>query len=219
MRRIEREHTNRHFSEFSSIKKLSSYDIGKIIFIHIPKTGGKSIAASCFNGMCNGRVHASIRSYISNFRGNLSEYYKFSVIRDPVDRMSSLYYFTKQRNKGGSWNDKIHGCKSFEQFCERLEEIYNDNAHCGLLPQSFWITDVYGRIAVDEIFDFRKIECVFAKISTLTGAECRYVHTNKSNNPSGDSAPDWCKEIIRSFYRSDVILYNACVENGGILYG
>ena len=62
----------------------------KLIFIHIPKCAGVSIER--FFGW-NGLRHETLRHYASNYPYNqLENYFKFTFIRNPWDRMVSWYF-------------------------------------------------------------------------------------------------------------------------------
>jgi len=88
-----------------------------LIFIHIPKTGGMYTlnSLSCFEII----YHATIADEISKVKDkkkNPNDYFKFTIIRNPWDRMVSNYFFHKQR----SHNDP-NICENLFKPRERLK--------------------------------------------------------------------------------------------------
>jgi len=105
----------------------------KVIFIHIPKTGGMSITnifrkdpKSSFNGMKFGirekdgtirkdgilmGPHGTIKDHKRLMDKDIfDEYFKFSVIRNPWDRFASIYkYFIQKGTLAKPGNSKGHG--------------------------------------------------------------------------------------------------------------
>ena len=77
----------------------------KIIFIHIPKNAGISIEEALFDKKIG---HKSILQFESHNLKKYHEYFKFTVVRNPYDRLVSAFHFLK---KGGrnpvdkAWSD------------------------------------------------------------------------------------------------------------------
>ena len=85
----------------------------KFLYIHIPKTGGTSIAT----GLSLKCDHSTQSQLIEKFNINPTDYYIFTVCRNPWDRFLSLYFYcTKGSETYKSRN--IEKYISFETFCE-----------------------------------------------------------------------------------------------------
>jgi len=105
----------------------------KVIFIHIPKTGGISVERTIhealgggdvvkFNELikipprptiktCKGlQIHSTMKDYRRYYENSLSEFYKFSIIRNPWRRMVSHYEYIVNP----TWNKRIHEKNSME---------------------------------------------------------------------------------------------------------
>jgi len=98
------------------------------IFIHIPKTAGNSIISKISetypvstitnNRTSKNNYHSTIRDAELQI-GNIVNYYKFTVVRNPWDRVTSWFLFRKQilekalaaRNRGAKFK-KIAGDKN-----------------------------------------------------------------------------------------------------------
>ena len=76
----------------------------KTIFIHVPKTGGTSVCTHFGfdnyeyknNKGQQSKKHDSITLLKAKFPKEYDEYMKFSVVRNPYDRMVSVYFFITQ---------------------------------------------------------------------------------------------------------------------------
>ena len=83
----------------------------KVIFIHVPKTGGTTINSAMNNTFWQTEVGFNYRHILPNKKSNsgdifdskninkYKEYVIFMMLRDPVDRLISEYYFIKERKE------------------------------------------------------------------------------------------------------------------------
>ena len=94
---------------------LHSFSEKKQIFIHIPKTAGISVVKSFF-GDITLEGHRSVWFYKQVLGKDLSEFFIFTFVRNPWDRLYSAYKFLQ---KGGI---NIHDKNAFDMY---LSE-YND---------------------------------------------------------------------------------------------
>ena len=72
----------------------------KWVFVHIPKTGGSSIShiLNKIEGTESIKTHGSILEV----KDNISDYYKFTIVRNPYTRFMSEYFHQirkKETNK------------------------------------------------------------------------------------------------------------------------
>ncbi len=135
------------------------------IFIHIPRTGGTSIESAAGISMGNEDKHLSA----SEIRENVGEEFwenafKFSFIRNPWDRMISLYnqpYFrnkTNYGNQGLEYFIKHYQPAEWEKqfyyqylntdgidFVGKFEERENDLLHISRLTGIFFDSSIHER--------------------------------------------------------------------------
>lgn len=77
------------------------FDKRKFIFIHIPKTAGKSIGKMMgIRGAC----HLTFQEYQSLLGNKIRDYFLFSVVRDPLQRFASAYAYLKHGGNGSKEN-------------------------------------------------------------------------------------------------------------------
>jgi len=160
----------------------------KFVFIHIPKTGGTSLANS-LNFRPN-RRHSTFKESIlysnsKNFKDDKFSYYdfkdrlKFSVVRHPLERLVSTYYYTcAPKHRWGELNTSQLSIEHFDICMNRIIDIlYNGNSnyweksniindigkHDGssyfwLAPQYHWIMNNNYDLLVDHILKLDNIE-------------------------------------------------------------
>lgn len=139
----------------------------KLVFIHIPKTGGKTLskflAPYCdeeslrlFSPMIDeGNLHASWGDYIEYYGPKIAEYDVVSIVRNPWEKALSLathqaelYYKTKNLDLPDDW-------KLTRNWSEYLTEILVQPYRYGFWPHShftFWTNYETYRDNIDNNF-------------------------------------------------------------------
>lgn len=199
---------------------LLSHD-KKCLFIHIPKNAGTSIQQSLssplkdpkiITGIGNEKIffHSTIRQMYHQYGNCLDSYFKFSIVRNPWDRMWSFYRFTLNR-----WPDAIEGY-DFKKF---LLEFSSTMALSHLPDESIirtqersqldWLTDKNGVILVDFIGKYESLNEDFVKICNnlniintplkwirkVDGEDYRTVYDNETI------------EFIEKYYKKDIDMF------------
>jgi len=99
----------------------------RVIFFHIPKTGGSSVRTILLNDLNGDKigVHVNVRNALrKNY--NLDAYIKFSVIRNPYSRMVSWYHHLLRESEIGKRSSDVIKPESFEQFIKEQTRIYSN---------------------------------------------------------------------------------------------
>ena len=153
----------------------------KIIFIHIPKTGGTSVD-KFFTGKM--RKHACMKDYIDNLGSNLvKKYFKFCIVRNPWDSTVSHYtMITKRILRGHEKFIRMYGKKSlpFKKFVKKYvvenigiytgTEFKTHHSHdFDTMDQLNWILDFNGSICIDYIMQFESMQTDFNTICDKIG--------------------------------------------------
>ncbi|KJD33390.1 hypothetical protein PK35_05900 [Tamlana nanhaiensis] len=145
----------------------------KFIFIHIPKSAGTSIQSALELNLNNENhwavskttKHQSLKDLItlyehSNFLEKLVQdfsflnYYKFAVVRNPFDRLLSLYNYLKKYEV----RKEIKSVETFEEFIEKLED--ENSWVSGLYSaktQLSYLVDMQGVMSIDLVGRFENI--------------------------------------------------------------
>jgi hypothetical protein len=166
----------------------------KCLFIHIPKTAGQSVERIflSLNGLDwenrsslllkkNTSIvnapprlsHLTAAQYVSlEFLSptDFMEYYKFSVVRNPWDRVVSIYKYLQYNRFMG-----------FEQFIDQLPRLRKVNPMFFMDQWDYLYVD--GQIAVNRICRFENLQNDFDKVMDDLGIpRLTLPHTNKDSN-------------------------------------
>ena len=162
------------------VSRLNNY-----IFFHIPKCGGTSISEILPNKEKVKLIQHTHLDYIStkfafeknnelNFFNNSK---KFAIVRNPFDRVISLYCYIKQHTDHHLHNRLIN--HDFIQFCYFLRNVGDDS-----------ITSCYQHLCDDngfiddsmKIFKLEEINNNIEEISDIIGEKINEIpHINKSD--------------------------------------
>jgi hypothetical protein len=188
-------------------------DIHKLIFIHIPKNAGISIEESLFGAKVG---HKTIRQFESHDKKKYVNYFKFTIVRNPYDRLVSAFYFLKKggrNSKDKDWAEKnLKGIEDFEQFLYLLKN--KDFANVILkwqhfTPQYKYLINSSNEVNLDFVLKFENLESDFQKLTQrINFKSMKLEHKNKSKrkNWSEYYNPE-TKLIIYELYRKDFELF------------
>jgi hypothetical protein len=187
------------------------------IFVHIPKTGGKSILTSVYEvGIHDGFGHAPIEFYRSMFTSKVFEkLFKFAFVRNPWDRVYSGYKFAIQGGFGFE-NDLILSKEiagySFESFVKNWLPKQNIDIDKFTIfkPQYKFVCDTQNRILLDRICYFEQIKQEYQYIEKRLGCPAKLPHLNRSYTTKTylDAYDEEMKKIIEQIYCTDIEIFN-----------
>lgn len=139
-------------------------DAGGFIFIDIPRTAGTAVGKALKQVFkcCEGKHH-SITNICADYdfctyidRDQIRDYFKFTIVRNPFDRLVSLYM----------WGVKsIYRKYTFSAFVHAVRDgVFTElNGH-RYLPQVAYIRDRKGNIKVDYIGRYEILKTSFREI-------------------------------------------------------
>ena len=193
----------------------------KLIFVHIPKTGGTSISFGIDGWQTNDKdrkicVHSTIRYY----QHYLDLGYKsFTVVRHPYDRFISSYNFALSTNN--FWHNEknkhinYHTCKNntLTDFLYILKNSINSETgffnkgsnlfHSSWLTQSFYVT-LNNQINVDFVLKFENLSNDYEIIAKHFNLPIKLPHLNQcldvKNNIKLNKEQ---KQILYDIYHKD----------------
>lgn len=159
----------------------------KIIFIHIPKAAGTSVLNLLGNH--SSRDHATWYEYSVADIERFKSYHKFTVVRNPFDRLVSTYrYLMRGGNQSSDmrWKETVFSnCESFDQFVEKYineDFIYRSRM---FWPQHMFLFNEFGDLMVDDVLKFESLSRDWIGLSERVGLS---PHLKKLNSSSGNSA-------------------------------
>tara|TARA_R100000005_G_C4914675_1_gene150746 strand:- start:126 stop:773 length:648 start_codon:yes stop_codon:yes gene_type:complete len=134
-------------------------DERKIIFIHIAKTGGSSIHVALKDAMkwpmgdprrddpLPPKHHISVIDLIRE-NPRYAGYYKFAVVREPLDRLRSAYTDFLTDSGRSNYHMSLREYDNFEHFCQNFTSTqWPQDPH--FRPQHEMVCDSNGNIIVD----------------------------------------------------------------------
>jgi len=197
-----------------------------ILFVHIPKTGGQSIAKFFYEELgytWNPKnknkeeflfltnydrhlpgpevlVHMTAREYVD--LGYVSEYnynlfFKFSVVRNPYDKFLSAFKF-----------NKVYEKYSIDEFVDNFPDDTLTDLYRHFAPQSFYIFDHDNNYLVDKILYFENLNEDFEKyIKTPFNLKNNLSKVNKTKYKKKNkiSLTKKAIEFINNYYEKDFL--------------
>ncbi len=204
----------------------------KCIFVEIPKTGSTSIRAvigsppKAHLNIC--QIRYDMQRYWTRYGGiknkllsslylllpekkrleigeeKFRSYLKFGFVRNPWDRVVSLYF----RTGGLQMKDKM----TFDEFVDWIK--YSSSTCVHSVPhtnQLDWLIDPHGNLLVDFIGKFENIQKDWEVIAGKHGLPMALPHKNKSLNERSFYTEYYSKrtkEIIENKFRVDIEFFN-----------
>jgi len=189
----------------------------KIIFIHINKCAGISIVRALSRRFGS---HDDAVSYKKKFPNKFNYYFKFSVVRNPWDKMVSFYnYHDKVRRWDYDWEWSPDNSPSFGEFIkisssfskQTQKYIFRKTGsrcthHKRMSNQLDWISDKDGNILVDYIIRFENLQKDFDIVCDKIGVGRKKLpHKNKSKHKHyTEYYDDKTREIVAEKYATDI---------------
>ncbi len=189
---------------------MISYD-KKFIFVHINKTAGTSMEKALadygvrkleeksdlqFELSYSQSQHFNCEEYSKYLGSEYDDYFKFTVIRNPFDRVVSYYYggAIKSDLSFSQWVVDRYKNKNFKDF----ERMYSDYKH--------WIN----LDDMDLILRFENLSVDFEKLKNTLDLDISLgsYNVNKKRVGYEEYYDDNTKEIIGNFFRDELDKFN-----------
>ncbi len=191
---------------------LNAFYKSKTIFIHIPKTAGVSLLKAIY-GDVTLEGHRSFEFNRIALGVKKKEYFSFSFVRNPFDRLYSAYIFLKD---GGMNNlDKL----SFESYLSSFID-FEDFVLNGLdqkiiykithfIPQYEFLCDKKDHILVDFLGRFETLNNDVDFLSKKLNIHIKLKNYNFSNKKNyRDVYTNDMIKIVKNIYQKDLSIFN-----------
>ena len=190
---------------------LHAFYESKTIFIHIPKTAGISLVKSIF-GDVTLEGHRYVSFYKQVFGNRYSDFFTFTIVRNPWDRLYSAYKFLE---KGGinihdsnAFETHLSTYKDFEDFVLKglNEKIIWEIMH--FIPQYEFVCDKNGKIIVDYVGKFDNLNKSLDEINDILKSDFELEHHNKTDNKDyKDIYTTEMIEKVHQIYQKDIDIF------------
>ncbi len=170
------------------------------VFVHINKTGGTSVTRAL--GLR--RRHRTAMELQSEYAALWERKFRFSIVRNPWDKVVSHYHYRVMTNESGLASEQI-------AFNDWVKMAYGDaNPRYCDRPKQFnaqwnWLSDSSGNCIVDYIMRFENLEEDFNVLCKKLGRRATLPHLNRSHRGDYRSYFDAeTKEIIAIRFKIDI---------------
>lgn len=196
-----------------------------VIFIHIPKNAGTSVAQALD---LKESSHHTARQIKKICPEEFDRFFKFSFVRNPWDRFLSLYNYARldesayhssirpEKALYGKHRDyDLLRSASLQECALYLVEgkLQHDEGWNHWMPQAQWITNDDGKLIVDYVGRFESIEKDFEVVSKKVGLKRRIPIKNSSSKRKREekSYREYfdaeTQKIIHEYYKIDIELF------------
>jgi hypothetical protein len=167
----------------------------RILFVHIPKTGGSSISRWLRDRggeYSDGFIHTSLQQT----KHDLSALWSFCVVRNPWDRMVSLYHYVCKVNPDFQ-NVDFHGWL-------QTGVSYQKHWYSVSTPQLDWIQTKPNCIMRFESLnkEFEVVQSFFDDYTPLPKIN------STQHSPYQDYYNDWSKKLVADMFYKDIKEFN-----------
>lgn len=187
------------------------FDQHQALFIHVPKSAGRSIVRGLFD--VKSVEHAPAEWYQRLDREKFEQYFKFTFVRNPWDRAVSAYTYLKNGGSAASeddrhWSRFVNEYDSFDEFVCQWMTADNIMRNALFTPQTLFLQDEYGRMAMDFVGRFEHLEHDFARIAEQLKVQATLPHINQSRQTPYESFySESSRDIIAELYAGDIAAF------------
>jgi hypothetical protein len=189
---------------------LSSFDVHRCIFVHIPKSAGISVAMALFGNA--GAGHYDARYYRRVFGADFWPYFKFAFVRDPFTRLVSAYEFLKRGGHPAFAKDAAFKSEVLSRYAD-----FDGFVMHWLTPDRRWVMPhfrpqvqflmVGNRLAMDFIGRYENLAADFDRVRERLDIPAQLKHLNRTAVEDLSMASHYTSDAVvrrvREVYQQD----------------
>jgi hypothetical protein len=185
----------------------------RLIFLHIPKTAGRSIRAALreidpsaekwLPGLAKRPRHATAHEVKAVF-SDFDLFTSVAVVRNPFDRFCSIYHFLRQLEETSKRMDSLNSLDDFAALFlggTWVEELYSTKL------QTAYLNDLDGRRLVSVVMRFERLADDVVELGKKLGCALQLPHCNQSDRGGRtyrDEFTPRSRAIIEKRYEKDL---------------
>lgn len=183
------------------------------IFIHIPKTGGVSVAEALFGGKLGG--HRTLRDWqLVLDRADLQHMFTFGFVRNPWDRLASAFAFLKAGGRNefdARWAAKhLAEIDTFDEFVRRWLNRSTIWSRQHFWPQYWFMQDQPRQVGVDFVGRFERLGEDYARLRDRLGIglpALPHLNVGSGGGRYRELYTPESSEIVARVYRTDIDVF------------
>ena len=200
----------------------------KVIFLHVPKTGGCSVESLLVKNNYNPKYRHLTLGQMKVPEKELDEYTIFTIIRNPWDRVLSNFFYSVGEGRARTWMD---GATTFAAYLDNVKKTYESNGgldkklskgslrHTSVNSIGYWINGYSG--PVHEL-RFETLSQDWNEFKGNIGIQTALPHVNKNTSKSKKSKKQFARsynsnyrdfytvserDLVRELYKGDIEKY------------
>ena len=190
----------------------SCFDQHQALFIHVPKSAGRSVVRGLFD--VKSVEHAPAEWYQQLDPDKFERYFKFSFVRNPWDRAVSAYTYLGRGGSAASeedaqWSSFVKRFESFDDFVCRWMSADNIMRNALFTPQAVFLKDMFGQVAMDFVGRFEHLEQDFRRVAQRLQVDGELPHLNQSRSqPYQAFYTERSRDIVARLYAEDIAAFD-----------
>jgi len=176
---------------------------GPFIFIHINKTAGTSVGRAIGLPVKHHLMAVEVIERIG--LDNWNQAYKFTVVRNPWDKVVSHYEYRRKKNKTEIATRQITFADWVNMTYGADRDAFYYNNPRSFQPQVEWLKDTNGIVSMDYVIRFEAINAGFDHVMNTIGLEAELPHLNASSRTDYRSYYDeTSRDIVAQWFHEDI---------------
>lgn len=200
------------------VKRCADY---KSIFVHIPKSAGRSVRESLFNNAPG--AHRTLVGYHTMLDPELfAKCFKFSFVRNPWDRLVSAFFYLKNKDMRSNqdWARKnISHFNDFNTFVEEWVNTKNIWSYVFFRPQYQFMCLDGKQPAVDFIGFYENLMPDFEVVRRRVNPSASLQEKNRNwlrDKDFREIYTDETRAIVAEVYADDIKLFGYNFDNSSL---
>ncbi len=181
----------------------------KILFVHIPKTGGTSIATAILG---KPKGHPYLYEFYMANKVYAKEFKKICVVRNPYDRVVSAFAYISKRDCNREFKDLFNELEIvvFDDLIRALDDKKKYRKICNYIVHfrsQHELIDCKG-LKMDKIYKFEEFDHIERDLSKMLGAKLVLQKLNTSPRKKyKEYYDDFSRSVVERIYKKDLELF------------